>query len=112
MRSPPPAAASLAKIDSSIESIESSKFSSIDEQDSLGEASVATHDLRREVKRQCNIIKKHEAFIKQLKRTLEALLGERLGKGSNRQTPEWRQDLMDLRTLLKFDESSERCSLP
>mmetsp|Transcript_2484 Transcript_2484/g.5723 ORF Transcript_2484/g.5723 Transcript_2484/m.5723 type:complete len:317 (-) Transcript_2484:47-997(-) len=95
----------LSKLESSLESIETNKFSSIqiDESGLELEDSIATPDLRKELRKQKSVIQKHEAFIKQLKSTLEALLGERLG--SKKHSPEWRQELMELRTLLKFDES-------
>jgi cyanate lyase len=56
-------------------------------------------DLYKEVKRQRAQIKEHEAFINQFKGTLEALLEDR--PNSEAQSPEWRHNLMKLRSVLQ-----------
>jgi hypothetical protein len=78
-RSPQEVPINLAQLESSIQSSKTSQFSTIYSQDSDLSDSVATPDLRRKLRSQRALIQKHEAFINQLKSTLEALLGERVG---------------------------------
>jgi hypothetical protein len=102
-RSPQVVSINLAQLESSIESSKTSQFSTIYSQESSLNASVATPDLRRKLRSQRALIQKHEAFINQLKGTLETLLGERLG--SKKQSNKSKLDLMELRSLLRLEES-------
>lgn len=107
-RGPAVVSINLADLEASLErDIEISRFSTIPmDEDELGLSlshSAANKDIHRTLKQQNTVILKHEAFIKQLKGTLESLLGERIDSKKN--TPEWRQELQELRVLLRFDES-------
>jgi hypothetical protein len=93
----------LAQLESSLGNIETNRFSTIYPEGSVLELndSMGNSDLRLELQKQSSLIKKHEGFINQLKSTLETLLGERLGPKKH----QGRDELRELRNLLKFDES-------